>query len=916
MSLKVYNQKRDFKKTSEPAGKEKQSKGALRFVVQKHAASSLHYDFRLEMDGVLKSWAVPKGPSLNPADKRLAMMVEDHPFDYRNFEGVIPDGEYGAGTVIVWDEGTYQLAGRDGSNRKEQEALLLQQLEAGKLSLRLEGQKLAGEFTLLKMKGRGENTWMLIKKRDEWSTTNDVSANEVSVKTGRTLEEAALEHGVSIHHLLTKKSAAKAKPAKKNVATGSPEIPSKQAALPRMPAGIKELLGSYASFAKSAAMPQKMAPMLATLIDEAFDHKDWLFEIKWDGYRAVANCHAKEVELISRNLKPFTQKYVPVAAALSALKLNAVFDGEIVAVDEHGLANFQALQNWQNTPVQLQYFVFDVMWLNGFDLTAVPLLQRKKILQQLLPLNHEIIKYSDHLAEKGKTYFKAAVKQGLEGIMAKRADSLYQWNARTPDWAKIKVAMRQEVVIAGFTEPRRSRKFFGSLLLGVYDGKELVYVGHTGSGFNTKTLQQIYEKLQPLKSNRPAFAKAPKTNKPATWVKPALVCEIKFTEWTKDRIARHAIFMGLRQDKKALDVTFEKSTPMAKLKAAAGKAAPKKSSTITKKGSTKKASEKAKSKQTASGKTSGQQIELESANDQTLKLNGHEVALTNLQKIYWPKEGFRKGDMANYYLQMAPYILPYLLNRPHSLNRHPNGIDAPNFFQKDMRGKVPDWMETFDEFSESTGKTVSYLVCSNEATLIYMANLGCIEINPWHARTTDYLKPDWCLIDLDPDKENSFDEVVEVANTVKKVLDSIGATSCVKTSGSTGIHIYIPLAAKCGFEESKSLAEGVVTIVNRELPGLTSMERTPAKRKGKIYLDFLQNKETQTAAAPYSLRPKPGVPVSTPLHWDEVKKGLTPTTWNAGNIVERVQAEGDLFAPVLRKGIALATVLKKLQSLI
>jgi bifunctional non-homologous end joining protein LigD len=916
MSLKEYNEKRDFNKTSEPAGKEKTSKGTLRFVVQKHDASTLHYDFRLQMDGVLKSWAVPKGPSLNPADKRLAMMVEDHPFDYRNFEGVIPEGEYGGGTVIIWDEGSYQPAGLDGASRKAQEAFLLKQLQAGKVSFRLDGKKLSGEFTLVRMKGRGENTWMLIKKKDEWSNGEDVTLNEVSVKTGKTLVEVALENGITVHHPAPKKTAVKAKPVKGEVPLAPPKTASDKANKQRMPAGTKELLGQYASLATGAEMPQKMAPMLATLIDEPFDSKDWLFEIKWDGYRAVANCNEKEVALISRNLKPFTQKYGPVAAALTALKLNAVFDGEIVAVDEHGLANFQALQNWQNTPVRLQYFVFDVMWLNGYDITAIPLSHRKQILQQLLPTNNEVIKYSDHVVANGKDFFKAAVKQGLEGIMAKRADSIYQWNARTPDWAKIKVAMRQEVVIAGFTEPRRSRKFFGSLLLGVYNGTDLLYVGHTGSGFTKKTLQQIYEKLQPLKTDRPAFAKAPKTNMPATWVAPQLVCEIKFTEWTKDRIARHAIFMGLRQDKKAADVSFEKSTTMAKLKATGNRTAGSKKAPGPKKSAEKKVTGKATTKRKTSSKSSGQQLLIETENDQAIQLNGNEVALTNLQKIYWPKEGFRKGDMINYYLQMAPFMLPYLLNRAHSLNRHPNGIDAPNFFQKDMRGKVPDWIQTFEEFSESTGKTVNYLVCSNEATLIYMANLGCIEINPWHARITDYLKPDWCLIDLDPDKGNSFNEVVEVANTVKKVLDSIGATSCVKTSGSTGIHIYIPLAGKCGFEESKQLAEGVVTLVNRELPNLTSMERTPAKRKGKIYLDFLQNKETQTAAAPYSLRPKPGVPVSTPLHWDEVKKGLTPTTWNAFNIVERVKAEGDLFAPVMGKGIALATVLKKLQSLI
>lgn len=310
------------------------------------------------------------------------------------------------------------------------------------------------------------------------------------------------------------------------------------------------------------------------------------------------------------------------------------------------------------------------------------------------------------------------------------------------------------------------------------------------------------------------------------------------------------------------------------------------------------------------------QVDIEANNSLLLPVQQHNVSLTNLQKLYWPKEGFRKGDVVNYYLQMAPFILPYLLHRPQSLNRHPNGIGAPNFFQKNMRGKVPDWVETFAEFSESTGKTVHYLVCSNDATLVYMANLGCIEINPWHARKQDYQKPDWCLLDLDPDKTNTFEQVVQVAKVVKNVLDSVKAAACVKTSGASGIHIYLPLRARYDFAQSKKLAETVLTIVHQELPRLTSLERTPAKRKGKVYLDYLQNKETQTAAAPYSLRPKPGVPVSTPLHWDELKKGLTPTTWTAYNIYDRVKREGDLFQPVLGKGIDLANVLSQLKSLI
>ncbi|WP_121356542.1 DNA ligase D [Flavisolibacter nicotianae] len=908
MSLSLYNQKRDFKKTAEPKGKPQHEKGQLRFVVQKHDASSVHYDFRLEMEGVLKSWAVPKGPSCNPADKRLAMMVEDHPFSYRNFEGVIPAGEYGGGTVIVWDEGTYVPANAEGSSRKEQEALLLQQLNQGKISFVLHGQKLQGEYTLVRMKGRGENTWMLIKKKDEWSGTADITQNEVSVKTGKTLVEVALAHGTTVNH--PKESKTKAAQAAKKATPPPPvKVAAKKTKQQKLSPKTKALLNGYAALAEPAEMPQKILPMLATLVDEPFDNKDWIFEIKWDGYRALAYCDEKNVELVSRNLKTFTQKYAPVAGALAGLKLNAVLDGEIVAVTENGLANFQLLQNWQNTPVHLQYFVFDILWLNGLDITRIPLHQRKKILREIIPAEHEVIRYSDHVVGKGKHFFDAALRQGLEGIMAKRADSVYQFDTRTPDWVKIKVARRQEVIIAGYTEPRRTRKFFGSLLLGVYEGNELVYVGHTGSGFNTQSLEQIYKRLQPLKTPDSPFAKTPKTNMPATWVKPQLVCEIKFTEWTTDRQARHAIFMGLRDDKKAKDVTFEKSTTMAKSKTTAKKAAPAKKKAAPKK------TAKTAQKRSRTQKTSGLKADPDTDSEQVLPLDGHEIKLTNLSKLYWTREGFRKGDVVNYYLQMAPFILPYLLDRPQSLNRHPNGIAAPNFFQKDVRGKVPNWIETFEEFSESTNETIEYLVCSNEASLIYMANLGCIEINPWHSRKQHSLQPDWCLIDLDPDKSNSFDEVVDVANVVKRVLDSVGASGCVKTSGSTGMHVYIPLGAKYDFEQSKQLAEILVSIVNTELPELTSMERSPAKRKGKIYLDFLQNKETQTAAAPYSLRPKPGVPVSTPLDWSEVKKGLTPTTWNARNIFDRVKTEGDLFAPVLQKGIDLEKVLKKLQGL-
>lgn len=965
MSLSLYKKKRHFNETPEPEGKEKSSKGYLRFVIQKHDASHVHYDFRLEMDGVLKSWAIPKGPSLNPADKRLAMMVEDHPYDYRTFEGVIPAGNYGGGTVIVWDEGTYEPMNAEGLNRKEQEKNLLKQLYSGNLKIRMHGKKIKGEYALFQMKGRGERSWILVKKKDEFASDDDITENEKSVKSGKTLVEVAEDNGTTVNHpeahakktnsrkqqtasgeqhlqLLSeeeRESSKKATASKKAAKASSSR--SAQSVIKKKAQPIKKLFGDSFSLLNKSPMPRDVVPMLATLVDEPFDNENWIFEIKWDGYRAVAYCDGKNVELISRNLTPFTEKYYPVTDAFKQLKLNAVFDGEIVAVDERGLAVFQSLQNWQNTPVRLQYFIFDILWLNGYDLTRVPLIERKRILKEVLPENDEVIKYSDQVVGDGKEFFQVAVSKGLEGMMAKKANSIYQLDKRTENWVKIKVNLRQEVIIAGFTEPRKTRKFFGSLLLGLYDENELVYIGHTGSGFTTKSLEDIYKKLQPLTTDECPFEKCPKGNMPVTWVKPKLVCEIKFAEWTKDRIVRQPIFMGLRVDKKARDVTFEKSVNIAMIKKATsrqpqvaeGKTPAKnvkakvktaertkeKFSTVVKKAAPKKSrksSSKSSVKKSAQSKvkTSKRKLDLSEGEEQQIVLDGHELKLTNFNKLYWKKEKFSKGEMINYYLQIAPYILPYMIDRPQSLNRHPNGIDGPNFFQKDQRGKLPGWMQTHADFSESTNETIEYLVCSNEATLIYMANLGCIEMHPWHSRSQSWQYPDWCLVDLDPDKPNTFEQVMEVAKLVKKVLDSIGADAYVKTSGSTGIHIYIPLGAKYSYNQSKQLAELVVTLVNHELPDLTSVERSPSKRKGKIYLDYLQNRETQTAAAPYSLRPKPGVPVSTPLDWSELKKGLTPTTYNAKNIFDRLKTEGDIFKPVLGKGIDLEKVLSKLAS--
>ena len=854
------------------------------------------------------------------------MMVEDHPYDYRNFEGIIPAGNYGGGTVMVWDEGTYEPEEGDGLTTKEHEKLLLKKLYAGDLKIVLHGKKIRGSYALVKLK-RDEKSWLLIKHKDEFAADEDITQKNKSVKSGKTLAQIAADNGAELNHPDDPTSGVKkiAAPAKrnsattKNAATKKASVkkgaPKKTATRKKKALNVKELLGENFSLVKQKPMPKDLQPMLATLVNEPFDNEQWLFEIKWDGYRALAYLNDGLVEMISRNNKSFTEKYYPIAEGLIALGLNAVFDGEIVAIDEKGLANFQALQNWQNTPVKLQFFVFDIIWLEGYDVTALPLIERKNLLQKILSDNDEIVRYSDHVTGEGKDFFDVAIQRGLEGIMAKKISSLYQLDSRAETWLKIKVNLRQEVIIAGFTEPRKTRKFFGALLLGVYDGKELVYVGHTGSGFNKKSLEEIYNQLQPLVVEACPFTECPKGNMPVTWVEPQLICEIKFTEWTKERIARHPIFMGLRTDKKPVDVRFEKSiTINTMIKKATSKKAAKKT-TPAKNAAPKKGPTKAQTKKGATAKTSGVQLSLEEGKDQTVIVDKHELQLTSLDKLYWKKEGRTKMDSLNYYFKIAPYILPYMLNRPQSLNRHPNGIDAANFYQKDMKGKLPEWMETHTDFSESTNKNVEYLVCNNEATLIYMANLGCIEMHPWHSRSQSWQQPDWCLIDLDPDKGNTFDEVIQIAQIVKRILDSIGADCCVKTSGSSGIHIYIPLGAKYSYDQSKQLAELVVTMVNNELPDVTSIERNPAKRKGKIYLDYLQNRETQTAAAPYSLRPKRGMPVSTPLHWDEVKKGLTPTTYNMDNIFDRLKKEGDLFSPVLGKGIDLQKVLRKLETI-
>jgi bifunctional non-homologous end joining protein LigD len=655
--------------------------------------------------------------------------------------------------------------------------------------------------------------------------------------------------------------------------------------------------------------------MLATLTDEPFDDAGWIYEIKWDGYRAVSYLNKGKVEVQSRHNLSFTQKYRAVTDALKNWNVNAVIDGEIVAMNDKGIASFQQLQNFGNKgdSLYLQYYVFDIIWLDGKDLTSLTLLERKKILQAILPADDSIIKYSDHIEEKGKDFFKLATDRGLEGIMAKKSDSTYVKNFRTKLWLKIKNNKRLEAIICGFTEGRKSRKHFGALVLGKYEGEKLIYIGHTGTGFTDKSLTEVEKELAPLVTGKMPFGKKPKTNMPVTWVKPKLVCEIKFSEVTDEGILRHPVFMGLRKDKEAQD---EKNIEVVPAKERGKSKSKKQTSNTTETRQveeTKPVTKKTKTANKKSKVSDKQELLSSKTKEETVTIQGHELKFTNLDKLYWPDEKITKRDMLNYYYNIMPYILPYMKDRPQSLNRFPNGIKGESFYQKDVTGKVADWLTTYDYKSESSGNK-KFLVCTDEASLLYMASLGCIEMNPWHSRMQHAENPDWCVIDLDPDN-NSYNQVVEAAQAVKKVLDAIDAPGYPKTSGATGMHIYIPLGAKYSYEQSKLLAELIVNIVYNDIASFTSIERNPAKRKGKIYLDFLQNRPIQTIAAPYSLRPKPGATVSTPLDWSEVKKGLTPKKFNINTINDRLKNVGDIFKPVLDKGIDMQKTLQNINKL-
>jgi len=911
MALDQYVKKRDFKKTAEPkAGRSKDSEH-LMFVIQKHDASRLHYDFRLEMDGVLKSWAVPKGPSTDPKTKRLAMMVEDHPFDYRNFEGIIPQGQYGGGTVIVWDEGTYEPI-EEIKGKKAQEKHLLAQLKAGSLKIKLHGEKLEGEYALVKTHGMGENGWLLIKHNDKFASTDDITKEDKSVLSGKTIEkmeknsDKVWQHGHE-EDVTEETTKPKAGSKKKALAKPAEEMVGEELAEGQVDTDID--VASLLKSAPKSAMPRNVKPMKATLVDEPFDDADWLYEVKWDGYRAVAFLDKKGVELISRNNIPF-EKYYPLNKLLKSWNLNAVLDGEILVLNDKGVSDFGALQNWRSeADGNLVYYVFDILWYDGKSLMDLPLIQRQAILKEILPTNDDRIRQSKVFTGSGTEFFQAAEKIGLEGIIAKKASSVYTSDLRSREWLKIKAHKRQEVIIAGFTKNAGTSKAFSALALGVYDGKILKYVGKVGTGFTEKMQNEMMAQFKPLITDKSPFDVEPDVDKPSrfrpqrlgakpTWLKPELVGEVAFAEVTSEGIFRQASFKGMRVDKKAKDVVFEAPKDTAETVKEADEERPQTHTDVIK------------------PPTNTDRKTLLNPTDETQvrKICGHELKFTHLSKVYWPEDGVTKRDMFNYYYRVAEYILPYLKDRPMSLNRFPNGIHGSSFYQKDVTGKAPDWVTKTFPYTTSDGEHKEYLVGSDESYLLWMASLGCIEMNPWFSRVQSPHNPDYCVIDLDPDK-NTFDQVVEAANEVRKVLDAIGVPSFPKTSGSTGMHIYIPLGAKYDYDQSQMFAKIIVSLVHKQIPDYTSLERMVAKRNGKMYLDFLQNRPGATIAGPYSLRPKIGATVSMPLAWDEVKPGLTMKQFTIFNSIDRLKETGDLFKGVFGKGIDLEKTIKKAQSI-
>jgi bifunctional non-homologous end joining protein LigD len=857
--LEEYRRKRHFDKTPEPAGEDSGLAMENVFVVQKHAARRLHYDFRLAIGGTLVSWAVPKGPSQNAADKRLAVQTEDHPLEYGGFEGKIPEGSYGAGTVMLWDRGTFQLEG---------DANAAKQLARGEIKFSLNGEKLRGSFALVKLKNSEKgNEWLMIKHKDAAEDPSwDIEAHDGSVLTGLTLDEIAAE----------------AQP--------------KRGPIPLNVSDIED--------ARKSAMPSRLLPMLATLTDEAFSDPNWLFEIKWDGVRALAWIEDGKYKLRARSGNDITPQYPELAGlAKAVIGREAILDGEIVALDEKGYSSFERLQDRMHvrnptanliakTPVVYQ--VFDLLYCDGYDLRGAPLLQRKQLLQRFL-MGSQAMRYCDHIVGQGKELFELAKEKGLEGIVAKRSDSRYV-SERSFNWLKVKATKTLDCVIGGWTAGRGTGVLFGALLLGLYEGKKLHFVGHVGTGWNGEMQKEILAQLQEHKAAASPFDKVPVTNEKASWTSPYVVARVRYGGWTDEQRLRHPVFMGLREDVKAQDCRLEAAVPVAKSAVVARAPA-------------------------VVGKILGTKAEIEGAlfkknlDNATVQIDGKTFRLSNLNKVYFPETGYTKRDLLAYYYQMADYVLPYLKDRPLVLRRYPDGIAGQSFFQKDLREGMPDWLKTVTIDSETKVQGIHYAIANDLASLLFLTGLGCIDHNPWSSRYEDIEHPDYFFFDLDPSDGTDFSVVVKIAKALYDKLRELKLEVFLKTSGATGIHMYLPVEPVYTYAQLRTFAEIVARIVTTQNANLVTNERSVAKRPaGRVLIDVHQNAEGRPLAAPYVVRAFPKAPVSTPILAAELRTSLQPEKLNIKTVFTRLKEKGDLWGDFWKRRQRLEPAIELLSS--
>ncbi|HVF40984.1 MAG TPA: DNA ligase D [Gemmatimonadaceae bacterium] len=917
VQLAEYRRKRDFSKTAEPSGAQSTpGEGVLRFVIQKHAASHLHFDLRLELDGVMKSWAVPKGPSIDPSVKRLAMQVEDHPIDYNTFEGTIPQGEYGGGTVMLWDQGTYTA---DAVAPDDAEETIRQRYGKGDLKITFFGERMRGSWALVRMKysrdgsSSGKPQWLFIKHRDEFASESDIVAeNMTSVTTGRTMEEIATGKS-RVWHSNRTESVKKSSSSKKTATAAATRG------------------GTRNRTAVIETLARQLEPMYATIGTEV-PKGDWTFEPKYDGVRVLAFVTADEVRLITRNGKDKSAQFPEVGEALLAFaakkKKAFVLDGEIVALIDGEPGRFQELQSRMHvkeshlitrhrssTPAAL--ILFDILAAGDDILVREKWSDRRaRLVKEIGKAESQQIRVTESIEGDGKKMLARAGQDGWEGVIAKRVDSIYEPGSRSRAWLKLKIEFRQEFVIGGFTEPRNSRQHLGALLLGYFDHDRFIYVGHTGGGFTGAGLAEMYRRLKPLEIKSSPFEEIPKTNERAHWVKPQIVVEVKFSEWTSDGKLRQPIYLGTRDDKKASEVGRESNSMQKKT----GKTGVTKSRTSTTAASKSTARRRIYAKRTVDevveqapkaqrrGRAYSEEAivarleEIEEGSGEGRVEISRDTAIdvTNLGKIFFPKEKLTKGDLMRYYVSVSPLILPVMADRPLVLKRFPNGVKGPSFFQQNA-GETPDVVRT-ETIHTQGGSTNLRIVGGDLATLLYLVQLGSVSVDPWHARIQSLDHADYSIIDLDPGPRAPFKRVVEVARWAKEVMDSLGLHGALKTSGSTGLHIYLPLPPDTPNEAATLVAQIVATRVSEAHPKVATIERSvKARGAATVYVDYLQNIIGKTVAGAYSARANPDAMVSTPIDWDELTDDLDPREFTIETAPDRFAEKGDIWAAQMKK---------------